>query len=81
MRAARPSVRSLLEQSVLLVFPPTTPNPTSGFFLFLKEIDAKILDKGIDQAVKLAISAGLVCPAGMTSAARLMAVAFRRSPR
>lgn len=47
---------------ILSVFLPTTPNPTSGFLLFVKEADAKILDMGIDQAVKLVISAGLVYP-------------------
>jgi len=46
----------------LSVFVPTTPNPTSGFLLFLPEKDVKILDMSVEDAAKLIISAGLVNP-------------------
>ena len=46
----------------LSVFLPTTPNPTSGFLLFLPEKDVKILDMSVEDAAKLIISAGLVNP-------------------
>jgi uncharacterized membrane protein len=49
-------------EAVVSVFLPTTPNPMSGFLLFVKESDAQILDMGVDDAVKLVISAGLVYP-------------------
>ena len=50
------------ETGMLSVFVPTTPNPTSGFLLFVKPQDVTLLDMGVDDAVKLVISAGLVYP-------------------
>ena len=44
------------------VFLPTTPNPTSGFLLFVPEKDVQYLDMNVEQAAKLVISAGLVAP-------------------
>lgn len=44
------------------VFLPTTPNPTSGFLLFVPKDDVTILDMGVEDAAKLVISAGLVAP-------------------
>lgn len=49
-------------EPILSVFLPTTPNPTSGFLLFVPESEARMLDMGVDDAVKLVISAGLVYP-------------------
>ncbi len=44
------------------VFLPTTPNPTSGFLLFVPAEDVIELDMTVEQAAKLVISAGLVAP-------------------
>ncbi|NIY73961.1 DUF502 domain-containing protein [Marivivens donghaensis] len=52
------------EEKVLTVFLPTTPNPTSGFLLFLPESEVTILDMTVEDAAKLVISAGLVYPNG-----------------
>ena len=49
---------------VATVFLPTTPNPTSGFLLFLPKEDVKLLDMTVEDAAKLVISAGLVYPNG-----------------
>jgi uncharacterized membrane protein len=49
-------------ERMLSLFMPTTPNPTSGFLLFVKQNDVIMLDMGVDDAVKLVISAGLVYP-------------------
>ena len=46
------------------VFLPTTPNPTSGFLLFLPKSDVIELDMSVEDAAKLVISAGLVYPDG-----------------
>ena len=46
----------------ITVFLPTTPNPTSGFLLFIPETDVIYLDMGVEDAAKLVISAGLVVP-------------------
>jgi uncharacterized membrane protein len=44
------------------VFLPTTPNPTSGFLLFVPAADLIPLDMAVEDAAKLVISAGLVYP-------------------
>jgi uncharacterized membrane protein len=46
----------------LSVFLATTPNPTSGFLLFVPRKDVIILDMSIEDGAKLIISAGLVTP-------------------
>ena len=58
-------VDSLLREDgmdTLSVFLPTTPNPTSGFLLFVPRQDVIILDMSVEEAAKLVISAGLVAP-------------------
>ncbi|MEP1964023.1 DUF502 domain-containing protein [Tateyamaria sp.] len=49
---------------MLSVFLPTTPNPTSGFLLFVPAEDVMALDMTVEDAAKLVISAGLVYPNG-----------------
>ncbi len=50
------------EDELVAVFVPTTPNPTSGFLLFLPRSELKLLDMSVEEAAKLVISAGLVYP-------------------
>ena len=47
---------------IATVFLPTTPNPPSGFLLFLPRRDVKELDMTVEDAAKLEISPGLVYP-------------------
>ena len=56
--AAHPETAS----EMLSVFLPTTPNPTSGFLLFVPKEDVIELKMSIEDAAKLVISAGLVYP-------------------
>ncbi len=44
------------------VFVPTTPNPTSGFLLFIPKEDAVELEMSVEDAIKLVVSAGMVVP-------------------
>lgn len=44
------------------IFVPTTPNPTSGFFLVVPSSDVIILDMSIDDGLKMIMSAGVVVP-------------------
>jgi uncharacterized membrane protein len=44
------------------VFLPTTPNPTSGFLLFVPRKDLVHLDMSIEEGIKLVISGGIVGP-------------------
>nr|WP_319948064.1 DUF502 domain-containing protein [uncultured Shimia sp.] len=48
--------------TLMSVFVPTTPNPTSGFLLFFPKQDIIELDMSVEDAAKLVISAGLVYP-------------------
>jgi uncharacterized membrane protein len=50
------------EPEMLSVFLPTTPNPTSGFLLFVPKHEVVILEMSVEAAAKLVISAGLVMP-------------------
>ncbi|QJF51296.1 DUF502 domain-containing protein [Roseobacter ponti] len=50
--------------AMLSIFLPTTPNPTSGFLLFVPEEDVTELEMTVEDAAKLVISAGLVYPNG-----------------
>ena len=47
---------------VLSVFLPTTPNPTSGYLLYVPSTDVIMLDMTVEEAAKQVISAGLVSP-------------------
>ena len=47
---------------VTAVFLPTTPNPTSGFLLYVPRSEVIELDMTVEEAAKLVISAGLVSP-------------------
>ena len=44
------------------VYVPTTPNPTSGFFLMMPAHDVVELDMTVDEALKYIISMGVVAP-------------------
>jgi uncharacterized membrane protein len=44
------------------VYVPTTPNPTSGFFLMMPRSEVVALDMSVDQALKYVISMGVVVP-------------------
>ncbi len=46
------------------VFMPTTPNPTSGFLLYLPRSEVKPLDMSVEEGLKLVISGGVITPSG-----------------
>jgi uncharacterized membrane protein len=51
-----------LEGEYISVYVPTTPNPTSGFFLMMPKSDVIELDMSVDEALKYIISMGVVPP-------------------
>ena len=53
------------------VYVPTTPNPTSGFFLMLPRAEVHTLKMSVDEALKYVISMGVVSPGGEAVAAAL----------
>lgn len=67
---------------MISVFLPTTPNPTSGFLLFVPATDVVLLDMTVEEAAKLVISAGLVTPPTKAEReAALRAMPRRSSPK
>ena len=44
------------------LYVPTTPNPTSGFFLMVPRTDVIVLKMSVDEALKYVISMGVVAP-------------------
>ena len=55
-------VQDVIRDEVVNVFLPTTPNPTSGFLLFLPKKDVIFLKMTVEQGIKLVISGGVVTP-------------------
>ena len=53
-----------LKGEYISVYVPTTPNPTSGFFLMMPKSDVIELDMSVDEALKYIISMGVVSPNG-----------------
>jgi uncharacterized membrane protein len=47
---------------MLTVFIPTTPNPTSGFLIIVPRKDTLKVNLGVDEALKMVISLGVVMP-------------------
>lgn len=54
--------QNLTEETTINIFVPTTPNPTSGFLLFVPKKDVIPLKMTVEEALKLVISGGLVTP-------------------
>lgn len=67
-----------LSETYCSVFVPTTPNPTSGFLLFVPKSELIDLDLTIEDAAKLVISAGLVYPSPKDAKEALETLSSRR---
>lgn len=61
-------VQNLTEEETVNIFLPTTPNPTSGFLLFLPKNTVVELDMTVEEAIKMVISGGIVTPPDRRSA-------------
>lgn len=55
-------VKNHLQGDYISVYVPTTPNPTSGFFLMFRREDVVELDMSVDAALKYIVSMGVVAP-------------------
>lgn len=62
-------VASKLPGDCVSVYVPTTPNPTSGFFLMMLRTDVLPLKMSVDEALKYVISMGVVVPGAVEPAA------------
>lgn len=63
-------VRNHLVGDYVSVYVPTTPNPTSGFFLMMPRADVVELDMSVDEALKYIVSMGVVAPEHVAMAAK-----------
>ena len=55
-------VQRLTKDSMINIFLPTTPNPTSGFLLFVPLKDVLRLNMTVEEGIKMIISAGMLTP-------------------
>ncbi|MDR3352805.1 MAG: DUF502 domain-containing protein [Zoogloeaceae bacterium] len=58
-----------LDGNYLSLYVPTTPNPTSGFFLMMKAEEVVELEMSVDEALKYIVSMGVVPPGGKSAGA------------
>ena len=54
--------KKYLPNDMITVYVPTTPNPTSGFMIYVAKKDIKELDIPVDEALKMILSMGIVNP-------------------
>jgi uncharacterized membrane protein len=57
-------ISSQFNEALISVFVPTTPNPTSGFFMYVPKQSVKPLNMSVDDAFKIIVSLGLIGPSG-----------------
>ncbi|MBK8175764.1 MAG: DUF502 domain-containing protein [Rhodospirillales bacterium] len=55
-------VQAVTQSQVINVFVPTTPNPTSGFLLFVPRAEVVPLAMSVEDALKMVVSGGIVTP-------------------
>jgi uncharacterized membrane protein len=60
--ATEGEVQRRTDEKMLNVFLPTTPNPTSGFLLFVPREEVVFLDMSVEEGIKMVVSAGIVTP-------------------
>lgn len=78
--ATKGEVQELASEQLINVFVPTTPNPTSGFLLFVPERDIVRLKMRTEDGLKLVVSLGIVAPSGEPAVLSSNAKIIRSSP-
>ncbi len=58
-------VRQQVGEDMISVYVPTTPNPTSGFFLMVQQSEVVKLNISVDDGLKLILSTGVLVPKSM----------------
>ena len=64
-----PEINAHLGELQVCVFIPTTPNPTSGFIVFVARAQCIELDMPVETAMKMIVTLGVVGPSGPSHAA------------
>lgn len=55
-------IQELTDEEMVNLFVPTTPNPTSGFLLFVPRSDIVPLQMSVEEGIKMVVSGGIVTP-------------------
>jgi uncharacterized membrane protein len=77
---ARGPVQDATESVMINCFLPTTPNPTSGFYLLVPREEIIDVDLSVEDAFKLVMSAGLVSPESLGGSAKAVAAESSAAP-
>ncbi len=56
-------VQNMTPKNMINVFVPTTPNPTSGFYILIPDNELIVLSMSVEDAFKLIVSGGIISPA------------------
>jgi uncharacterized membrane protein len=59
---AEGGIQELTPDDTVNIFLPTTPNPTSGFLLFLPRRETQVLSMSVEEGIKMVVSGGIVTP-------------------
>src|SRR5690606_11442335 len=62
----RGEIQDITDDEVVNVFVPTTPNPTSGYLMFVPRRDVIVLRMTVEEGIKLVVSGGIVTPPSRT---------------
>jgi uncharacterized membrane protein len=62
-------MQDLAQEPLIHVYVPTSPNPTSGYFLLVPEHEITSVDMSVEEAMKLIVSGGLCSPSTSLSSA------------
>ena len=55
-------IQNITEDDTVNVFLPTTPNPTSGYLLFIPKRELVLLGMTVEEGIKMVVSGGIVTP-------------------
>lgn len=67
-------MQDLAQEPLIHVYVPTSPNPTSGYFLLVPEHEVTSVDMSVEEAMKLIVSGGLCSPSSSLASAVTAAV-------
>ena len=77
----RREIQSLAPEPLVHVFVPTSPNPTSGYFLLVPESEIIPVDMGVEEAMKLIVSGGFYSPPEKPSSIEIAKKRDRMTPK
>ncbi len=70
-------IQNKVDEALVSIYVPTTPNPTSGFLIYVPKKDVIPLNIGVDDALKTILSMGIINPDAKPSRKK----AFQRRAR